>query len=196
MLHSTRARSNRRASAHSAHRARQRHGVYAYCSGHVTDSQVQWNLEARKYTGGPWPWAAHARPPPTLTPHPSPLTPHPSGAPRASRPRRPPVAMTTTPCASAAVTATDWRARGWGTHARGAKGDARARTSGRRRARGAHREARRAPVNPELVREALTVGVTFLDLTPDDARVITVYPTDERTVQARRAGGRWLFLNR
>jgi hypothetical protein len=72
-------------------------------------------------------------------------------------------------------------------------------------------------VNPELVREALTVGETFLDLnrggsrarvfefldrpwvavlTPDDARVITVYPTDERTVQARRAGGRWLFLNR
>jgi hypothetical protein len=32
-------------------------------------------------------------------------------------------------------------------------------------------------VNPELVREALTVGETFLDLTPDDARVITVYPT-------------------
>ena len=29
-------------------------------------------------------------------------------------------------------------------------------------------------VNPELVREALTVGETFLDLTPDDARVITV----------------------
>jgi hypothetical protein len=51
-------------------------------------------------------------------------------------------------------------------------------------------------VNPELVREALTVGETFLDLTPDDARVITVYPTNERTVQARRAGGRWLFLNR
>ena len=51
-------------------------------------------------------------------------------------------------------------------------------------------------VNPELVREALTVGETFLDLTPDDARVITVYLTDERTVQARRAGGRWLFLNR
>ena len=51
-------------------------------------------------------------------------------------------------------------------------------------------------VNPELVREAITVGETFLDLTPDDARVITVYPTNERTVQARRAGGRWLFLNR
>ena len=51
-------------------------------------------------------------------------------------------------------------------------------------------------VNPELVREALAVGETFLDLTPDDARVITVYPTNERTVQARRAGGRWLFLNR
>ncbi len=51
-------------------------------------------------------------------------------------------------------------------------------------------------VNPELVREALTVGETFLDFTPDDARVITVYPTDERTVPARRAGGRWLFLNR
>ena len=33
-------------------------------------------------------------------------------------------------------------------------------------------------------------------LTPDDARVITVYPTDQRTVEARRAGGRWLFLNR
>ncbi|QPN71499.1 hypothetical protein [Synechococcus sp. CBW1108] len=33
-------------------------------------------------------------------------------------------------------------------------------------------------------------------LTPDDTRVITVYPTDQRTVQARRAGGRWLFLNR
>jgi hypothetical protein len=72
-------------------------------------------------------------------------------------------------------------------------------------------------VNPEFVRDALTQGETFLDLnrggsqarvfafldrpwvavlTPDDARVITVYPTDQRTVQARRAGGRWLFLNR
>ena len=72
-------------------------------------------------------------------------------------------------------------------------------------------------VNPELVREALAGGETFLDLnrsgsrarvfefldrpwvavlTPDGARVITVYPTDQRTVQARRAGGRWLFLNR
>lgn len=72
-------------------------------------------------------------------------------------------------------------------------------------------------VNPELVRDALAEGETFLDLnrggsrarvfefldrpwvavlTPDDARVITVYPTDQRTVQARRAGGRWLFLNR
>ena len=45
-------------------------------------------------------------------------------------------------------------------------------------------------------------GVRVLDrpwvavLTPDDTRVITVYPTDQRTVQARRAGGRWLFLNR
>ena len=72
-------------------------------------------------------------------------------------------------------------------------------------------------VNPELVRDALAEGETFLDLnrggsrarvfefldrpwvavlTPDDARVITVYPTDQRTVEARRAGGRWLFLNR
>ncbi len=51
-------------------------------------------------------------------------------------------------------------------------------------------------VNPELVREALTVRETFFDLTPDDARVITVYPTDECTVQAHRAGGGWLFLNR
>jgi hypothetical protein len=44
-------------------------------------------------------------------------------------------------------------------------------------------------VNPELVRVALAEGETFLDrpwvavLTPDDA-------------EARRAGGRWLFLNR
>ncbi|MFM7550249.1 MAG: DUF4258 domain-containing protein [Cyanobium sp.] len=72
-------------------------------------------------------------------------------------------------------------------------------------------------VNPELVRDALTAGETSLDfnrsgtrgrvfefldrpwvvvLTPDDAKVITVYPTDQRTVEARRAGGRWLFLNR
>lgn len=72
-------------------------------------------------------------------------------------------------------------------------------------------------VNPELVQDALASGETFLDLnrggsrarvfeflerpwvavlTPDDARVITVYPTDQRTVEARRAGGRWLFLNR
>jgi hypothetical protein len=72
-------------------------------------------------------------------------------------------------------------------------------------------------VNPELVRDALAISETFLDLnrggsrarvfeflgrpwvavpTPDDARVITVYPTDRRTVDARRAGGRWLFLNR
>ena len=72
-------------------------------------------------------------------------------------------------------------------------------------------------VDPELVSDALTAGKTFLDLnrggsrarvfefldrpwvavlTPDDARVITVYPTDQRTVEARRAGGRWLFLNR
>jgi len=71
-------------------------------------------------------------------------------------------------------------------------------------------------VNPEIVREALAHGETFLDvnrggsrarvfefldrpwvavLTPDDARVIPVYPTDQRTVEARRAGGRWLFLN-
>jgi hypothetical protein len=63
--------------------------------------------------------------------------------------------------------------------------------------------------NPELVREALTSGETFLDLnrggsqarvfefldrpwvavlTPDDVRVITVYLTAKRTVQARRAG--------
>jgi hypothetical protein len=72
-------------------------------------------------------------------------------------------------------------------------------------------------VSPELVRVALAEGETFLDLnrggsrarvfdfldrpwvavlTPDDARVIPVYPTDQRTVEARRAGGRWLFLNR
>lgn len=57
-------------------------------------------------------------------------------------------------------------------------------------------------VNPELVGHALEAGETFLDrswvavLTPDDARVITVHPTDQRTVEARRAGGRWLFLNR
>ena len=67
------------------------------------------------------------------------------------------------------------------------------------------------------MREALAGVETFLDLnrsgsrarvfefldrpwvavlTPDGARVITVYSTDQRTVQARRAGGRWLFLNR
>jgi hypothetical protein len=72
-------------------------------------------------------------------------------------------------------------------------------------------------VHPQLVRNALAAGENFLDhnrggsrarvfefldrpwvavLTPDDARVITVYPTNQRTVQARRAGGRWLFLNR
>jgi hypothetical protein len=72
-------------------------------------------------------------------------------------------------------------------------------------------------VNPELVQDALASGETFLDLnrggsrtrvfefqdrpwvavlTSDDARVITVYPTAQRTVEARRAGGRWLFLNR
>ena len=71
-------------------------------------------------------------------------------------------------------------------------------------------------VNPELVQDALASGETLLDLnrgdsrarvfefldrpwvavlTPDDARVIPVYPTDQRTVEARRAGGRWLFLN-
>jgi hypothetical protein len=58
-------------------------------------------------------------------------------------------------------------------------------------------------VNPELVRGGSRARVfEFLErpwvavLTPDDARVITVYPTDQRTVEARRAGGRWLFLNR
>lgn len=72
-------------------------------------------------------------------------------------------------------------------------------------------------VTPQLVQDAPESGETFLDLnrggsrarvfefldrpwvavlTPDDARVITVYPTDQRTVEARRAGGRWLFLNR
>ena len=71
-------------------------------------------------------------------------------------------------------------------------------------------------VNPELLRDALETGETFLDLnrggsrarvfdfldrpwvavpTPEDARVITVNPTDKRSVRARRAGGRWLFLN-
>ncbi|MFM7549784.1 MAG: hypothetical protein ACKO8I_13150 [Cyanobacteriota bacterium] len=72
-------------------------------------------------------------------------------------------------------------------------------------------------VNPELVRDAMVEGETFLNLnrggsrarvfefldrpwvavlTPDDSRVIPVYPTDQRTVEARRAGGRSLFLNR
>jgi hypothetical protein len=72
-------------------------------------------------------------------------------------------------------------------------------------------------VDPALVKQALSEGQTFLDLnrggsqarvfrfldrpwvavlTPDEASVITVYPTDQRTVEARRAGGRWVFLNR
>jgi hypothetical protein len=59
-------------------------------------------------------------------------------------------------------------------------------------------------VNPELGRDALASGATFLDLnrggsrvrvfefldrpwvavlTPDDARVIAVYPTDQRTLR-------------
>jgi hypothetical protein len=59
-------------------------------------------------------------------------------------------------------------------------------------------------VNPELVQDALASGETFLDLnrggsrarvfeflerpwvavlTPDDARVIKVYPTDQRTLR-------------
>jgi hypothetical protein len=43
-------------------------------------------------------------------------------------------------------------------------------------------------VNPELVREALTVGETFLDLTPDDARegrirIITAWKANSREVQ-------------
>lgn len=71
-------------------------------------------------------------------------------------------------------------------------------------------------VEPEKLLQALTEGQTFIDLnrggsrarvfefldrpwvavlTPDDARVITVYPTDQRTVEARRAGGRWVFLS-
>jgi hypothetical protein len=33
-------------------------------------------------------------------------------------------------------------------------------------------------------------------LTPDDDRVITVYPNDQCTVETRRAEGRLLFLNR
>ena len=71
-------------------------------------------------------------------------------------------------------------------------------------------------VNPEQLLQALHEGQTFLDLnrggswarvfffldrpwvavlTPDDARVITVYPSDQRTIEARRAGGRWVFLS-
>jgi hypothetical protein len=71
-------------------------------------------------------------------------------------------------------------------------------------------------VDPESLLNALSLGQTFLYLnrggsrarvfefldrpgvavlTPDDARVITVYPTDQRTVEARRAGGRWVFLS-
>jgi hypothetical protein len=59
-------------------------------------------------------------------------------------------------------------------------------------------------VNPELVRDALAEGETFLDLnrgssrarvfefldrpwvavlTPEDARVMTVYPTEQRTLR-------------
>ena len=63
--------------------------------------------------------------------------------------------------------------------------------------------------------EALQVGQPFMDLTSgamgsvfwwedrpwavifsqNDKRVITTYPTDDRTVTNRRGGGRWIFLN-
>ena len=29
----------------------------------------------------------------------------------------------------------------------------------------------------------------------NDKKVVTTYPTDERTVTNRRGGGRWIFLN-
>lgn len=32
-------------------------------------------------------------------------------------------------------------------------------------------------------------------LTADESKVITVYPTDERTLENRQGGGRWLSLN-
>ena len=52
-------------------------------------------------------------------------------------------------------------------------------------------------VDPESLLNALSLGQTFLDLNQGGtrARVITVYPTDQRTVEARRAGGRWVFLS-
>jgi hypothetical protein len=71
-------------------------------------------------------------------------------------------------------------------------------------------------VNPELVQDALASGETLLDLnrgdsrarvfefldrpwvavlTPDDARVIPVYPTDQRTVTNRLGAGRWIKPN-
>ena len=59
-------------------------------------------------------------------------------------------------------------------------------------------------VNPELVRVALAQGETFLDLNRGGSRarvfefldppwVAVLTPAD---AEARRAGGRWLFLNR
>jgi hypothetical protein len=52
-------------------------------------------------------------------------------------------------------------------------------------------------VDPESLLNALSLGQTFLDLNRGGtrARVITVYSTDQRTVEARRAGGRWVFLS-
>ena len=64
-------------------------------------------------------------------------------------------------------------------------------------------------------RDALQDGDPFVDVTSDaqgsvfwweerpwvvifsqdDGRVVTTYPTDERTVTNRRGGGRWIFPN-
>jgi len=70
-------------------------------------------------------------------------------------------------------------------------------------------------VNTEALLSAMQHGETFIDLSRggsiamvfvfqlrpwvavlnlETEKVITVYPTDQRTVDARRGGGRWVFL--